>query len=36
MKEAIILIMVALLVLPMLGAVRRLRQLPRSEDRDGR
>lgn len=34
MKEAIVLVMVALLVLPMLGAVRRLRRLPRKQGRD--
>lgn len=32
MKEAVVLLMVALLVLPVIGAARRLRRLPR---RDG-
>ena len=34
MKEALVLIMLALLILPLLAGVRRLRRLPRPGERD--
>jgi len=34
-KEALVLVMLALLIVPLLVAVRRIRRLPRPRDRDG-
>ena len=34
MKEALVLIMLALLIVPLLVGVRRIRRLPRPEERD--
>ena len=34
MKEALVLIMLALLIVPLLVGVRRIRRLPRPKDRD--
>jgi hypothetical protein len=36
MKEALTLVMLALLILPLLAGVRRIRRLPRATDVDSR